>query len=215
MQKRTKKAVLNPGYFGPIDWFLAFINAEEIVWEYQDNYQKQTYRNRQYIYGANGLLSLNIPIIHAGNKNNRQKYREVRIENHTSWQKIHWRSLESAYRTSPFFEFYEKELAALYEKPFTYLMDFNYHCLQTLCSCLQVHKNAKQTSCFYKSFAHSAEVTDYRHLVKAKRPQSIKFESYDQVFQEKHGFIANLSILDLLFNKGPQTIAYLEENSAL
>ncbi|NJW55298.1 WbqC family protein, partial [Salinimicrobium sp. CDJ15-91] len=109
---------------------MALVKAKEVVFENEDNYQKQTYRNRMYIYGANGKLSLNVPIKHTGNKSNHQKYRDVRIENDFPWQKQHWRSLETVYRTSPFFEFYEDDFRPVYDQKFEFLIDFNYKCLE-------------------------------------------------------------------------------------
>lgn len=204
------KTLLHPGYFGPIDQFCAFAQTEGILWENEDNYQKQTYRNRQYIYGANGKLLLNIPIQHSHNKESRQLYKDVKIENDFDWQKTHWKSLESAYRTSPFFEFYEDDLHFLYEKRFTYLMDFNYHCLEAVLACLQLEKPSQKTTEYFRSYTASEEITDCRNLIKAKRKPQLNLASYDQVFQEKYGSIANLSILDLLFNVGTWVVNYLE-----
>ncbi|WP_209310152.1 WbqC family protein, partial [Salinimicrobium oceani] len=121
---------LHPAYFGPVSQYVALVKAKEVVFENEDNYQKQTYRNRMYIYGANGKLSLNVPIKHTGNKSNHQKYRDVRIENDFPWQKQHWRSLETVYRTSPFFEFYEDDFRPVYDQKFEFLIDFNYKCLE-------------------------------------------------------------------------------------
>ncbi len=111
-----KAVLLHPCYFGPISEFVAIAKTESVIFENEDNYQKQTYRSRMYIYGANGKLSLNIPIKHTGDKSQHQKYKNVRIENEFGWQKQHWKSLQTAYRTSPFFEFYEDDLAPLYHR---------------------------------------------------------------------------------------------------
>ena len=100
--------LIHPTYLPNIAHFVAIVQAEQVCFEMDDNFQKQTYRNRAYIYGANGKLSLNIPVIHT--QKERQKYRDVRIYNEDNWQLNHWKSLETAYRTSPFFEFYEDDL---------------------------------------------------------------------------------------------------------
>lgn len=201
-----QECLLIPGYFGPIDWFSMFVNFKDILFENQDNYQKQTYRNRQYIYGPNGKLLLNIPINHTHRRSGAEKYKDVKIENQYDWQRIHWKSLETAYRSSPFFEFYEDELIELYEKEFSYLLDFNLECLEVIKSCLQLDKTESFTDEYKTEYS---DIADYRNLVRAKRKPLIKLPSYDQVFVEKHGFIPNLSILDLMFNKGPETISYL------
>lgn len=205
--------VLHPAYFGPIDQFVAMANANTVVFENEGNYQKQTYRNRQYIYGANGKLSLNIPVKHqssAGIKDTkrRQLYKEVKIENEFHWQRDHWRSIQTAYRTSPFFEFYEDDFAPLYEKPAQFLLDFNYRCLDLVLDCLSLNTNYSKTTEF---IAEPKELTDLRGLVLAKRNHSENKINYHQVFEEKHGFIENLSILDLLFNEGPNALQLLSE----
>lgn len=208
-----RETLLHPGYFGAVDQFCVFHSAQSLLWENEDNYQKQTYRNRQYIYGANGKLLLNIPVKHSHNKEGRQLYKEVKIENEFNWQKNHWKSLESAYRTSPFFEFYEDELRHLYEKRFTYLINFNYRCIEAVKECLQIEKSCKKTTEYFRSYPDHTKTQDYRFLIKAKRQPEVALEPYPQVFQEKKGFIANLSILDLLFNEGPQALSYLEKHA--
>lgn len=203
-----EQVLLHPCYFGPISQFVAMANAEAVLFENDDNYQKQTYRNRMYIYGANGKLSLNIPIKHTGDKSQHQKYREVRIENEFPWQKQHWKSLETAYRTSPFFEFYEDELQPLYQKKHEFLLDFNYECLELLSECLQWEIKAEKTEEYFLNPV--PPIVDKRPLVNAKQASQYTFDPYSQVFEDKFGFIPNLCILDLLFNEGPNTLVYLE-----
>jgi len=197
--------VIHPTYFPNIAHFVAIVAAEEITFEVDDNYQKQTYRNRTYIYAANGKLLLNIPVIHT--QKNRQKYRDVKISNTDNWQKLHWKSLESAYRTSPFFEFYEDDLRPLFSKEANYLIDFNFECFDIICDCLQLDLKTSKTSSYIKNVEYK---TDFRSLINAKKEQPLKLKTYTQVFSNKHGFISNLSILDLLFNEGPNALNYLE-----
>lgn len=113
-----EEILLHIPYFGPVSHFREIVKPGLIWFENEDNYQKQTYRNRTYIYGANGKLILNIPIKHlnAPGVKQHQKYKDVRIENDFKWQKQHWKSLKSAYQTSPFFEFYEDDIAPLFHK---------------------------------------------------------------------------------------------------
>jgi hypothetical protein len=187
--------------------------SEDLVIEKQDNYQKQTYRTRQYIYGANGKLLLNVPIKHREHKTDEhQKYKDIRIENAFKWQRLHWKSLEAAYRTSPFFEFYEDEFVSLYENKATYLMDFNLRCMQIVMDCLKLESELKFTEKFELT---TENYIDKRHLVNSKRSQKAQLENYIQVFQPKFGFISNLSILDLLFNKGPSALEYLESQELI
>tara|TARA_R100001369_G_scaffold20091_1_gene36596 strand:- start:74828 stop:75448 length:621 start_codon:yes stop_codon:yes gene_type:complete len=194
-------------YFGPITQFAAIVNADKVWIEQEDNYQKQTYRNRMYIYGANGKLSLNIPIKHLPKTKVKvhQKYTVVRIDNEEKWQKVHWKSLKTAYQTSPFFEFYEDELAPLFKSEYEFLYEFNFACFETLIECLQMELNFEKTSVYNKDLK---SILDLRALSNAKITANIS--EYIQVFQEKHGFLSNLCILDLLFNEGPNSVAYLK-----
>ena len=206
------KLLLHPAYFGPISQYVALVRAKEVVFENEDNYQKQTYRNRMYIYGANGKLSLNVPIKHTGNKSNHQKYRDVRIENDFPWQKQHWRSLETVYRTSPFFEFYEDDFKPLYEENFEFLIDFNYKCFELALESLQIEINFEKTT---EYFLNPEGMINGRSLIIAKNRKPATMEPYTQVFQDKFGFLNDLSIVDLLFNEGPNALNYLESQKLL
>lgn len=199
------KVLLHPSYFPSTANFVAIAHADEVVWEIQDNFTKQTYRNRCYIYGSNGKLSLNVPVVHS--QKNRQNYQDVKIFNEDNWQAIHWKSLLSAYSTSPFFEFYRDELQPLFETEFDYLMELNIKSFEAICDCLQLEIKISKTEIFQKSYAST---DDYRFLINAKKEYKQNFEPYVQVFVDKHGFFPNLSILDLLFNEGPNSSNYLK-----
>ena len=175
------------------------------MFEMDDHFLKQTYRNRTFIYGANGKMLLNIPVIHT--QKNRQKYRDVKIFNEDKWQDQHWKSLLSAYSTSPFFEYYEDDIKPLFKTKTDTILEFNLKCFETICDCLQLELHITKNDVYQKDLEG---VTDFRYLVNAKKAFHKPFEPYTQVFQDKHGFINNLSILDLLFNEGPNAINYLE-----
>lgn len=202
--------LLHPSYFGPISQWVAFVKAEKVIFENDDNYQKQTYRNRMYIYDANGRLSLNIPIKHSSalglRTKGRQKYRDIQIENSFKWQTRHWRAFKASYQTSPFFEFYEDELYPLYEKDFKFLMDFNYKCMEFVAEALQIDLEFEKTSEYILKPSHQK---DLRKLVNAKN-NTFTNAPYTQVFESKAGFLPDLCILDLLFNEGNAALAYLE-----
>lgn len=202
--------LIHPTYFPTIATFVAITKADHVVLETQDNYQKQTYRNRSYIYAANGKLQLSVPVIFS--QKNRQKYSEVQIANDYKWQDNHWKSLESAYRTSPFYEYYIDELQPLFKETFNSILEFNLKCLEVICECLQLEVNITKTEVFERE---PENIKDYRGLVNAKKENIIALEPYNQVFYTKHGYINNLSILDLLFNEGPNTISYLESQNIL
>lgn len=200
------EVLLHPGYF-PNCLSMAVVVQHQVIWEVCDNFQKQTYRNRCYIATDQGSLMLNIPIVHVGGATGRQAYRDVRIENSYPWQRQHWRSLATAYRSAPFFEFFEEELRPLFERSFSFLMDLNFHTVEALCGLLQLPLPVGQTS-RYEMEPQSA--TDARRLIRAKEENTVAMEEYPQVFQERHGFLENLSTLDLLFNEGPAALAYLK-----
>lgn len=196
-------SLIYPTYFPNIAHFWAILNADVVYFEVCDNYQKQSYRNRTEIYGANGKLALTVPVSYT--QKNRQLYKDVKIANEEQWQLQHLKSLQSAYSMSPFFEFYIDDLMPLFEKRFEYILDFNLKCFDVLINCLQLDVTPKSTTIFEKE---PIGKTDFRNLVKRNfEVQSL--QPYTQVFTEKHGFISNLSILDLLFNEGPNAELYI------
>lgn len=153
---------------------------------------------------------MNIPIKHVGTNEGRQLYSDVVPDNSTPWQKQHWRTLETAYRTSPYFEFYEDDLKPLYETYYLSLFDFNVKTIETILECLGIQKEFERTQKFE---LQPENLLDGRFLVEAKKPFDFTFVAYGQVFEERHGFVENLSILDLLFNEGPNTVDYLLDHS--
>lgn len=198
--------VIHPTYFPTIVQMVAVVQAKKIIFEVCDNYQKQTYRNRTYIAHTNGKLLLNIPIKH--NKvGKRQKTSEVKIENDFPWQNQHLKSLQTAYRTSPYFEFYEDDLAPLFLNPEKSLMAQNFKIFNVICDLLEISPTFEKT----KQYEKTPEIgTDLRHLVNAKQTRDFNLQSYTQVLEKHHDFLPNLSILDLLFNLGPNALTYLE-----
>ncbi|MCB0398848.1 MAG: WbqC family protein [Winogradskyella sp.] len=195
--------LIHPTYFPNIAHFVAIIKSENVCFEVCDNYQKQSFRNRTEIYGANGKLALTVPVNYS--QKNRQLYKDVKIANDDNWQLLHLKSLQSAYSMSPFFEFYIDDLMPLFETKFDYILDLNLQCFETLTNSLQLELSVSKTSFFEKDVLHK---TDFRPLVK-RNFEAKNLEEYTQVFTDKHGFISNLSILDLLFNEGPNSELYL------
>ncbi len=181
------------------------VHADTITFEVEDNFQKQTNRNRMYIYGPNGIQLLNIPLKH-NKEQSHQKFKDVKIETAFDWQKQHFKSLEAAYRTSPFFEYFEDDIRPVFEKQHTYMMDLNFQIMEIITECLGMDFSYDKTT---EYFHEVDNVKDYRHLANGKKDTS-SFEPYTQVFEEKHGYINNLSILDLLFNEGRYALDYLK-----
>ena len=192
---------------------MAYLNRAEKVWiETQEHYNKRSYRNRAHIASANGLLRLSIPL--EKGKNEQQSIRNVRIAYYDNWPTAHWQAIQSAYGNAPFFEFYADDLKRLYQKKHTFLFDFNFELIQFFITQLSIEANIAYTETYRKDLP--VNVKDFRTTIspKAKHHFSndLQFESikYAQVFEEKHGFLANLSILDALFCMGPSTIMHLE-----
>lgn len=203
--------LLHPTYFPSISHFVALSQSENITFEIEDNFQKQTNRNRTYIYSPNGIQLLNIPIKHS--KETHQKTKDIRIDTDFDWQKQHFKSLEAGYRSSPFFEFFEDDLRPIFEKKYEFLLDLNFEALAVVLKCMRM-KIEYSTTTEYFHETDSNTIIDFRSLVEGKKDTSL-FKKYIQVFDDKHGFINNLSVLDLLFNEGKYAKDYLKEQTLL
>ncbi len=199
--------LLHPTYWPSIVQMVQVVHSEEVIFEHWDNYQKQTYRNRAYIAHANGKLSLNVPVLHSVD-GKRQTSREVRTDGRFPWAEQHWKSLQSAYRSSPYFEFYEDDLIDLFSQMDVNLMDHNIAIFQRISEVLGIEPKWSFND------SYQTEVTDrrdLRHLVNAKKEPVYTLTPYTQVLQDNGEFLSNLSILDLLFNEGPNALSYLLE----
>lgn len=197
-------SLILPTYFPSISHFAVIAQSDSITFEMEDNFQKQTNRNRTYIYSPNGIQLLNIPVKHS--KATHQKTKDVLIENEFDWQKQHFKSLEAAYRSSPFFEYFEGDIAPIFEKKHHFLMDLNFEVLDIVTKCLRMKLEFGKTT---EYFHEVNDFSDFRYLANGKKDAN-SFEKYTQVFDDKHGFINNLSVLDLLFNEGKFAMDYLK-----
>jgi len=203
-------ALLQTTYFGPIQWYQKLCSYDLCLIEQYDSYQKQTYRNRCIIATANGVQALTVPVIHTDEK---MLVKDLRISDHNQWRRVHWNALQSAYSESPFFEYYTDDLHPFFERKYDFLIDFNEEIRQKLCELIDIHPVIDYTKDFQTPASPSLQgVKDLRAVINAKHPLSdpdFEVKKYWQVFQHKHGFISNLSILDLLFCMGPESIFYL------
>jgi hypothetical protein len=197
--------IFQPTYFSPIYQFQKLVNADEVFFEVQDNYQKQSYRTRLKIYTPNGLQSLVIPIKHQ--KGVRLLTKDVEIEYAFDWQKKHLKSLQNSYRSSPYFEYYEDDIMPIYKKKEKYLIDFLFKTQELSFEMLQIDVNYQKTKEYIPKYPKDQ---DFRFLNDPKLKEVFPIKKYTQVFEGKHGFIPNLSILDLLFNEGPNAISLLD-----
>jgi len=199
-------AILQTTYFGPIQWYQKLHRFDHCMIEQYDSYQKQTYRNRCLIATANGVQALTVPVEH---NNDRMLVKDLRISDHNQWRRIHWNALQSAYSESPFFEYYADDIRPFFEKRYDFLVDFNEAIRETVCKLIDIQPQTEYTSAYNSQWQESA---DYRDVIHAKHPlpdNDFEAKPYWQVFQHKHGFLANLSILDLLFCMGPESVFYL------
>ncbi len=197
------KILLPIFYLPPVSWFAVFLKEEnEIVLEQYENFPKQTYRNRTNIYGANGRLSLIIPINHSGER----VMKEIKVSHRENWQKLHWKSIKTAYQSSPYFEFYEDKLQKIFEFESDSLIQFNLNALKIVLDILKTEKAYSLNIEYVKIPLEE----NYREKFSAKKESEIEMEEYYQTFTDKMGFMKDLSILDLICNKGPETLTYLK-----
>jgi len=206
MKKQGHSILLTTAYLPPIEYFAYIIKADKVYIEKHENYTKQSYRNRCSIYSANGRLSLSIPVI-KGEKH-KSPVTEVQISNHSDWQKNHWRAIESAYNSSPFLLYYKDDLRPCFEEPFSNLFDFNQSLINILKELTGIKKELHFTSEFKNNPAPLIDLRERIHP-KSNTSELLECNSYTQVFGEKYGFISGLSIIDLLFNVGPESLDYL------
>ena len=193
--------LIHPNYFPNIHQFRQIIKANNILFEVSDNYQKQTFRNRTYIYGANGKLGLFIPVIHT--HKNRELFKDVKISYDSNWMDLHLKSLQSAYRSSPYFEYFEDDFIKLYSKKEKFLADFNIKCIKLISNLLDLDLDFKISNEYVKK---TNDIIDLRDLSNARKEKKIETPKYIQVFESKHGYLNNLSILDLIFSEGTNSV---------
>lgn len=182
-------------YFGTAAYYKFLNRNPGTLIERHENFVKSTARNRTRICGANGEQLLTIPI--KGGKGKRQLYKEVTTHEDTRWQRIHWQSLTSSYRRSPYFEYFEDDFYPIFHDPAGLLFDFNWRCHQLICSLLGIEIKSTFTDTY-------KELTEEQDLRSEEIFYSDGIPSYLQVFSERNGFIENTSVMDLLFNCGPQ-----------
>ena len=195
--------IMVPPYFGPISYWKQIINSN-ILWDVHQNYVKQSYRNRTFIHSANGLHKLTIPVKHSKIK---FPMLNAEIDNKTAWQKNHWRSIQTAYSSSPFFEFYKDSLEQVYNKKYTYLVKFNFDMIKLVFEWLDIGIKLKLSKEYKVVYDDSL---DLRKKIENQKHSISKNKIYNQVFFEKNGFLNDLSIIDLIFNEGPNSLSYLK-----
>jgi len=192
-------------YLPPVEYF-AMINTykPDILIEREEHFPKQTYRNRAGIYSPDGILHLVVPVVKGSKMHT--KVKDVKISYDFNWQRLHWMSLQACYRRSAYFEYYEDDLAPFYEKKFPFLFDYNEQLLVFILKALKVRLELNFTETYEAEYP---SLIDLRSAMSSKAERNFNQKQYLQVFDERMGFQANLSIVDLLFNQGPHSINYL------
>lgn len=230
-------ALLSTTYFGPVQWYQKLNRFDTIYIERCESFVKQTYRNRCVIATTNGLQTLSIPVEHTQEKGegSSRLITDIRISNHGNWRHLHWNALMSAYGDSPFFDYYVDDLKPFFEDRWENLFDFNMAITQKMCELLDIHPNIQFTEKYVATSSSSVAsvssvsrvtsplspscplspssiIPDFRASIRPKNPipdETFTPQTYYQVYQKKWGFQPNLSILDLLFNMGNESILYL------
>jgi len=197
--------ILSTAYYPPVKYFAEIIKSEKILIEQHETYPKQTYRNRCYIYSANGVLPLSIPV--EKGSFHKVKLMDIKIDYSRKWQREHIHAIKSAYNSSAFFEFYAEQVLLPLESQYEYLIDLNMGILNILFNILEIDTKIEKTVSFIKDYG--IDFHDMRYSFSPKNKTAYQPREYFQVFSPAHGFKQNLSILDLLFNMGPETWSYL------
>ena len=205
-----KSAWLTTAYLAPVQYYSKLLNYDKIFVEQHDHYMKETYRNRCRICGPDGVITLTVPVVKPDTP--KAEMCDIRISDHGNWRHLHWNAIESAYNTTPYFEFYRDYFEPFYAKEYKYLIDFNEELCHLVCDLIDMRPNICRTEEYIKTF--SADEYDFRDIIHPKKDyQSLDAEfiphTYYQVFHEKLGFIPNLSIIDMLFNCGPESLILL------
>ena len=192
--------VLEPTYFPPISHW-KHISSNNLQWSINSRYNKQTLTNRTYIDSSNGELMLTVPIKHSG-KNVPRKFSEIKIDNSSNWKKTHYKSIKICYQSSPFFEFYEDDISFFYESDYEYLHQLNFASINLVCNWINLEMPKENFNVQEKEFINLI------YLSNTKRTRELLEKKYTQTFQVSNGFINDLSILDLIFNCGPNSKNY-------
>jgi len=198
-------AVLPMCYLPPVELFVELNKHKpNVLIEREEHFPKQTYRNRANIYSPDGVLALTVPVV-KGSKNH-TKIKEVKISYDFKWQRLHWMGLQTCYRSSAYFEYYEDDFVPFYEKNFAYLFDYNQQLFELLVKLTKIKTSLIYTDTYENEYP---SLIDLRNTISPKKENEFAQKPYFQVFEDRHGFIKNLSIVDLLFNQGPQSLSYL------
>lgn len=216
--------LLTSAYLGPVHYYTKLYRGERIVEERADHYVKQTYRNRCIIAADDGPLPLTIPVTAEASGTSQTAMRDIRISSHGKWRHQHWQAIVSAYDRSPFFEYYADGFEAIYRRDFVFLVDFNEALQHLVLDLLDIRPDIRfNHGAYADAGALQAEtgepVHDFRQSIRPKTSPDFDADfravPYFQVFARRNGFVPNLSIIDLLFNMGPESRLVLRESGRM
>lgn len=207
-----KEVLIELNYLGPLAYFSIIANAQKVHIEAHDSFIKSSYRNRCEILSANGRQLLSIPI--KGGRNHNQLYKNVKIDNTQNWQNVHWQAIKSAYGRAPFFEHYSIYFEKFYKKNWENLFDLNLALFKLCTKLLKIDTNYNLTNSFSKELEDNNVITDFRSKLSPKISKDLSAEIYEskpylQVFSDRFPFEERLSIIDLIFNEGPNAKSIL------
>lgn len=207
-----KEIILSSAYLAPVEYYVKLFACEKAYVERFDHYVKQTYRNRCVIASAAGPLALTIPT----EKGEQAKclMKDIRVSEHGNWRHVHWNALVAAYKQSPFFDYYADELSVFYRRKYEFLYDFNAELCRWVCEQIDMQPLMVPTE---EYVAEPEGMSDFRELIHPKKDfaeadRTFCPKPYYQVFETKQGFLPNLSIVDLLFNMGPESLLVLRDS---
>lgn len=201
-------AILPTAYLAPIQYYSKLIQYPNCIVEHYEHFTKQTYRSRCDMYSPNGSITLSVPLV---KRSHRQAVKDLKISYDHDWQILHWRTIESGYRRSPFFEYFEDDFYPFYhDKKFDFLIDLNEALQQEILVLLKRKKKYSFTTEYFKTYS---DADDFRNIISPKQSldadKSFEPKVYAQVFETRHGFLPNLSIIDLLFNQGSRALEFI------
>lgn len=202
-------ALLELQFLPPVQYFTKLVSYPHVVLEQMEHYQKRSYRNRCHIAAARGILRLSVPLQRG--KNEQMPVREVRIAYDQAWQKHMEHSIRSAYRSAPFFEEYAPPILETLHRKEVFLFDLNLLLLEQTCRFLGIGPGWNYSTDYTSS--PFGDCHDLRNAIRPVHPpEDPRFlpARYNQVFEDKHGFSPNLSIIDLLFCAGPEALSILK-----
>jgi len=195
--------LIEPTYFPPISHW-KFIKSKDLLWSINSRYNKQTLTNRTYIDSANGELMLTVPIKHSG-KNQPRVLSDIKLDLSSDWKKNHFKSIKICYQSSPFYEFYEDDIISFFNLDYENLYDLNLKSIKMVCNWLKIKM---PEDIYNKKNKYDYKIQDLTHLSNCKRTSYLKQKKYNQTFETNNGFINDLSVIDLIFNCGPNSIDY-------